>query len=131
MVWVWLVLLLIEDWRFSSCRFRAPPRCFIFSIAAIKAALVLRNYMHLKHEHLLIYLIVAIPALFVLGLTLSLIPTWSIATRWKDEANEGAHHSRSARRDAAAVVRAGVSELLRGLESSHDCRLLCEHDVAR
>ena len=46
----------------------------IFSIAAVKAVLVLRNYMHLKHEHLLIYIIVAVPVLFMLGLAIALIP---------------------------------------------------------
>ncbi len=74
-VWVWLVLLLIGGLAIFVLPIpRTAAVLLIFSIAAIKAALVLRNYMHLKHEHLLIYLIVAIPALFVLGLTLSLIP---------------------------------------------------------
>ena len=74
-VWVWLVLLLIAGLAIFVLPIpRAAGVFLIFSIAAIKAALVLRNYMHLKHEHLLIYLIVAIPALFVLGMALSLIP---------------------------------------------------------
>lgn len=74
-VWVWLVLLLIAGLAIFVLPIpRTAAVVIIFSIAAIKAALVLRNYMHLKHEHLLIYLIVAIPALFLLGMTLSLIP---------------------------------------------------------
>ena len=74
-VWVWLVLLLIAGLAIFVLPIpRTAAVVIIFSIAAIKAALVLRNYMHLKHEHLLIYMIVAIPALFVLGMALSLIP---------------------------------------------------------
>lgn len=74
-VWVWLVFLLIAGLAIFVLPIpRTAGVVIIFSIAAIKAALVLRNYMHLKHEHLLIYLIVAIPALFVLGMALSLIP---------------------------------------------------------
>ncbi|HLX36173.1 MAG TPA: cytochrome C oxidase subunit IV family protein, partial [Candidatus Binataceae bacterium] len=46
----------------------------IFSIAAVKAVLVLRNYMHLNHEHLMIYLLVLIPAALFLGMALTLIP---------------------------------------------------------
>jgi cytochrome c oxidase subunit IV len=74
-VWAWLVLLLIAGLTIFVLPIpRTAAVVIIFSIAAIKAALVLRNYMHLKHEHLLIYLIVAIPVLFLLGMTLSLIP---------------------------------------------------------
>ena len=46
----------------------------IFAVAAMKAVLVLRNYMHLKHEHFLIYLIVLVPLLFFIGLALALVP---------------------------------------------------------
>ena len=35
---------------------------------------MLRNYMHLKHEHLLIYAIILVPALFMLGLAIALVP---------------------------------------------------------
>jgi caa(3)-type oxidase subunit IV len=74
-VWAWLVFLLIAGLAIFVLPIpRTAGVVLIFSIAAIKAALVLRNYMHLKHEHLLIYLIVAVPALLVLGMTLSLIP---------------------------------------------------------
>lgn len=74
-VWVWLVLLLIAGLAIFVLPIpRTAAVVIIFSIAAIKAALVLRNYMHLKHEHLLIYLIVAIPAIFIIGMALSLIP---------------------------------------------------------
>jgi caa(3)-type oxidase subunit IV len=74
-VWASLVLLLVA----GLAIFVLPiPRelaiALIFTVAAIKAGLVLRNYMHLKHEHLLIYIIVLVPALFLLGFALTLIP---------------------------------------------------------
>ncbi|HVN26921.1 MAG TPA: cytochrome C oxidase subunit IV family protein [Candidatus Binataceae bacterium] len=75
MIWVWLVFLLIA----GLLIFVLPvPRTVavvaIFSVAAVKAVLVLRNYMHLKREHLLIYLTVLVPALLFLGMALTLIP---------------------------------------------------------
>jgi caa(3)-type oxidase subunit IV len=74
-VWVWLVLLLIAGLAIFVLPIpRTVGVVIIFSIAAIKAALVLRNYMHLKHEHILIYMIVAIPALFLIGMAIALIP---------------------------------------------------------
>lgn len=74
-VWVLLVALLIAGLSiFVLPISRELAVGLIFGIAAIKAVLVLRNYMHLKHEHLLIYIIVAVPALFLLGFALALIP---------------------------------------------------------
>jgi caa(3)-type oxidase subunit IV len=74
-VWVSLVVLLIVGLAIFTLPIpRELAVTLIFSVAAIKAALVLRNYMHLKHEHLLIYIIVLVPALFLLGFALALIP---------------------------------------------------------
>jgi cytochrome c oxidase subunit IV len=75
LIWAWLVFLLIA----GLIIFVLPvPRTVavvtIFSFAVIKATLVLRNYMHLKREHLLIYLTVLVPALLFLGMALTLIP---------------------------------------------------------
>lgn len=74
-VWALLVVLLVA----GLAIFMLPiPRemavALIFGVAAVKAGLVLRNYMHLKHEHILIYVIVLVPALFLLGFALTLIP---------------------------------------------------------
>jgi cytochrome c oxidase subunit IV len=75
LIWAWLVFLLVA----GLIIFVLPvPRTVavvtIFSLAAIKATLVLRNYMHLKHEHLVIYLMVLVPALLFLGMAFTLIP---------------------------------------------------------
>ena len=74
-VWVWLVVLLAVGLSLFGLPIpREVAVALIFSVAAIKAVLVLRNYMHLKHEHFLIYLIVLVPLLFFLGLALTLVP---------------------------------------------------------
>jgi cytochrome c oxidase subunit IV len=75
MIWAWLVFLLVAGLVIFILPIpRTAAVITIFSIAAIKAVLVLRNYMHLKHEHLLLYLTVLVPALLFLGMALTLIP---------------------------------------------------------
>ncbi len=74
-VWALLVVLLVVGLAIFILPIpREAAVALIFAVAAIKAALVLRNYMHLKHEHLLIYIIVAVPALFLVGFAIALIP---------------------------------------------------------
>jgi caa(3)-type oxidase subunit IV len=74
-VWAWLVFLLIAGLAIFVLPIpRSAAVLLIFSIAAIKAGLVLRNYMHLKHEHLIIYLIFLVPIIFFIGFALTLIP---------------------------------------------------------
>jgi len=75
LIWVWLVFLLVAGLVIFVLPIpRTAAVLIIFSIAAIKAILVLRNFMHLKHEHLVIYLTVLVPALLFLGMALTLIP---------------------------------------------------------
>jgi caa(3)-type oxidase subunit IV len=74
-VWGWLVGLLAAGLLVIFL----PLQKFwiialIFMLAAVKAFLVARNYMHLKHEHVLIYVIAAVPVIFVLGLLIALVP---------------------------------------------------------
>jgi len=74
-IWAWLVFLLVAGLVIFVLPIpRTAAVLIIFSLAAIKATLVLRNYMHLKHEHLLLYLTVLVPALLFLGMALTLIP---------------------------------------------------------
>ncbi len=75
MIWAWLVFLLIAGLVIFILPIpRTAAVITIFSLAAIKAGLVLRNYMHLKHEHRILYLTVLVPALLFLGMALTLIP---------------------------------------------------------
>ena len=74
-VWIWLVALLAVGLTLFGLPIpRGVAVGLIFAVAAMKAVLVLRNYMHLKHEHFLIYLIVLVPLLFFIGLALALVP---------------------------------------------------------
>ena len=74
-IWRWLILFLIVGVCASLLPGgRAVAVVVIFGAAAVKAVLVLRNYMHLRSESWLIYSIVIIPILFVAGLILALFP---------------------------------------------------------
>ncbi len=74
-VWGWLVLLLIAGLAVFVLPIpKSAAVLLIFAIAAIKAGLVLRNFMHLTHEHILIYLIAFVPMILFLAFALSLIP---------------------------------------------------------
>ncbi len=74
-VWGWLIGLLILG---TLVVFLPIPRVLaliaVFGIALVKAILVVRNYMHLKAEHLIIYLIAAIPVLLIVAMLFALMP---------------------------------------------------------
>lgn len=75
MIWVWLVLLLGAGMMvFTLPIARMPALALIFGIAAVKATLVLRDYMHLRSERMLVYAIAFVPVILALGLALVLIP---------------------------------------------------------
>jgi len=80
-IWAWLVGLLVIG---TAAVFLPIPKLaallVVFAVATVKAVLVVRNYMHLKAEHLMIYLIAAIPVLLILILAITLLP--DIAFRW-------------------------------------------------
>jgi caa(3)-type oxidase subunit IV len=74
-VWGWLVVLLFVGLAVTALpisKFAAVS--LVFTVAAVKAALVARNYMHLKYEHLFIVAMVAVPVLLFVGLAIALIP---------------------------------------------------------
>ncbi len=75
MVWGWLVFLLLA-WLavFSLNLPGATTAVIILGIASIKAGLLLRNYMSLKGQHILIYLLVAVPILLVIFLFFAFMP---------------------------------------------------------
>lgn len=74
-VWVWLVVLLIaEVVAILLPVAKVAILLVVFGAAVWKAALVARDYMHLKSEHILIYAIAGVPVLLVLGFALMLIP---------------------------------------------------------
>ncbi len=74
-VWGWLVLLLIAGLAIFVLPVpKSVAVLMIFGIAAVKASLVLRNFMHLHHEHILIYLIAFVPMILFIAFALSLVP---------------------------------------------------------
>ncbi|MGO9264519.1 MAG: cytochrome C oxidase subunit IV family protein [Candidatus Binataceae bacterium] len=80
-IWMWLVGLLAVG---TVVVFLPVPKnlalLVVFAVAAVKAVLVVRNYMHLKAEHLIIYLIVLVPTVLIVGMLIALMP--DIAFRW-------------------------------------------------
>jgi caa(3)-type oxidase subunit IV len=74
-IWAWLVALLIAG-LFCSVMpgGKAMAIVLIFSVAAVKAFLVARHYMHLRSETVLIYAIAGIPVLLLVGFMLALVP---------------------------------------------------------
>jgi caa(3)-type oxidase subunit IV len=74
-IWGWLVGLLMAALLCAYLPFGKTMAIFlIFTAAVLKAFLVVRHYMHLRTENLLIYAIFGIPVLLLLGLTLALVP---------------------------------------------------------
>ena len=58
----------------------------VFGIAVIKAAMVMRDYMHLKAESLIIHAIAIIPILLFIALALTLIPDIALHRQDQDPA---------------------------------------------
>lgn len=74
-VWVWLVVLLVVGVAVMALPIsKLAAVALVLAVATAKATMVVRNYMHLKSEHLLIFLIALVPVLFFIGLALVLIP---------------------------------------------------------
>ena len=74
-VWRWLVALLVAGLVVMALPIpKLAAVLLIFAVAAIKAGLVLRNYMHLKYEHALIIAIALVPVILFIGLLVALIP---------------------------------------------------------
>jgi len=74
LIWYWLMALVILSVAASYVLPKAEALMLIFAVALIKALLVARNYMHLKHESALIYAIVLVPLAFVIIFLIGMIP---------------------------------------------------------
>jgi caa(3)-type oxidase subunit IV len=73
-VWIWLVGLAIISVVASSVLPKSAAVLLIFAVAAVKALLVVLNYMHLKYEKLLLYVLAIVPLLIVAVLLFALFP---------------------------------------------------------
>ncbi len=74
LVWVWLMLLVIVSIAANSVLPRSVALLLIFTVASIKALLVVLNYMHLKYEKPLLYALAIVPILIVVVLMFALFP---------------------------------------------------------
>lgn len=72
--WYWLMALVVASVALSAILPKTPALVLIFSIAAIKAVLVARNFMHLKNERSIIYAVVLVPLAFVIVFLFGLFP---------------------------------------------------------
>ena len=74
LIWIWLMVLVIVSITASFVLPKSAALLLIFSVAVVKALLVVLNYMHLKHEKLLLYALAIVPLLIVAILILALFP---------------------------------------------------------
>ncbi|MGZ8424369.1 MAG: cytochrome C oxidase subunit IV family protein [Candidatus Binatia bacterium] len=73
-IWYWLMALVILSVSASFVLPKAEALLLIFTVAVIKALLVARNYMHLKHESAIIYAIALVPLAFVIIFLMGMFP---------------------------------------------------------
>jgi cytochrome c oxidase subunit 4 len=74
-VWAWLVFLLLISLAAVYLPFsQAVTITLIFVVAAVKAFLVVVNFMHLKFEQRLVHLIAIVPVVLFIIMTVTLIP---------------------------------------------------------
>ncbi len=74
-IWLWLIVLVGAGLLASALRIpKIVVLMLVFGIAVVKASMVMRDYMHLKFETLIIHVIALIPILLIIGLALTLIP---------------------------------------------------------
>ena len=74
LIWYWLMALVIVSVGASVVLPKAEALMLIFTVAVIKALLVARNYMHLKHEKAIIYAIALVPLAFVIIFLIGMFP---------------------------------------------------------
>jgi caa(3)-type oxidase subunit IV len=73
-IWYWLMALVIVSIFAASFLPKVQALVLIFSVAVVKALLVARNYMHLKHEVAIIYAVALVPLVFVIIFLFGLFP---------------------------------------------------------
>jgi caa(3)-type oxidase subunit IV len=74
-IWIWLLVLLAVGLSATAAPFgRTAAIALVLLMALIKASLVIRHYMHLKREPLIVYAIAAAPVLLIAVLALALVP---------------------------------------------------------
>jgi caa(3)-type oxidase subunit IV len=73
-IWFWLMAMVILSVAAASALPKLQAMMLIFSVAIVKAFLVARHYMHLRHERAIIYAIALVPLVFVVIFLIGLFP---------------------------------------------------------
>jgi caa(3)-type oxidase subunit IV len=74
-IWGWLVALLAAGIALILLPLSKDVAIvLIFGVAAVKAFLVARHYMHLKHQPLMVYVMLGIPVLLAIAFMFVLMP---------------------------------------------------------
>jgi len=74
-IWMWLMVLLALSLAFVVLPFsHISAVVLIFAVAAVKALLIARHYMHLREQPWMIHVIAGVPVLLVIAMALALIP---------------------------------------------------------
>ena len=73
-IWYWLMALVVFSVVAASFLPKTQAIILIFAIAIIKALMVARHYMHMKHEKALIYAIALVPLAFIIIFLFGLFP---------------------------------------------------------
>ncbi len=79
-IWIGLMILMAVSVAVGAFHLpAAPAAAAVFSIAAWKATLVIRNYMHVRSEGALVASLVVVPILLLVILVILLLPDISFA----------------------------------------------------
>ena len=73
-IWFWLIVLLAAGVALLAVPSKTLGVVLIFAVASVKAFLVLRHYMHVRHQPLMVYALLAVPLLLAVALTIVLLP---------------------------------------------------------
>ena len=73
-IWMWLVVLLAVGVALIAVPSKTVGVVLIFSVATLKASLVLRHYMHLRGQPVMVYVMLGAPLLLAIAMVLTLLP---------------------------------------------------------
>ena len=74
-IWVWLVVLLAVGVALILLPLsKTTAVVLIFGVATLKAFLLVRHYMHLTHQPLMVYVLLGVPVLLAIALVFVLMP---------------------------------------------------------
>jgi caa(3)-type oxidase subunit IV len=74
-IWLWLMVLLALGVALLAAPFsKTLAVLLIFTVATVKAMLVIRHYMHVRAQPLMVYAMLGVPLLMAIALLLILLP---------------------------------------------------------